>query len=98
MLDADGLVLGCQKIRTYRGEVVGMYVKCAQLYHYASWHHTRGIFHERFSIAIQIRWNIGFSVTALYGIISLQHFANSATAQLSCLEQNLIEITSPTFG
>ena len=42
----------------------------------------------------QIRWNIGFSVTQLQGIIWLQNFAHSMTAQLSCHVQNLIMITA----
>ena len=42
--------------------------------------------------------SLSFSVTPLYGIISLQNFAHAMTAQLSCHVQNLIAIISPSYG
>ena len=47
-----------------------------------------------FSIAFQIWWKIGFSVTRLYGTIALPNFAHATTAHLSCHVQNFITITS----
>ena len=41
---------------------------------------------------------IGFSVTPLWGIISLQNVAHGMTAQLSCHVQNFVVITSLQFG
>ena len=41
---------------------------------------TTGPFHERFFfIVIQIRWKIGFSITQLYGFISLHNYAHATT-------------------
>ena len=54
---------------------------------------TRGPFHERFSIVIQIQWKIGLSVTPSLGTISLQNFAHATTVQLSCHVQNFIVFT-----
>ena len=45
------------------------------------------------SIVIKIRRKIGFNVTPLKGIVSLQNFAHATTAQLSCHVQNSIVIT-----
>ena len=55
-------------------------------------------FTNNFSTVIQIRWKIGFSVTPLLGIISLQNFAHATTATMSCHEQNFIAITLPQLG
>ena len=51
-------------------------------------------FMNDFAIVIQILWKTGFSVTPLYGVISLQNFTHGTTAQLSCHVQNFITITS----
>ena len=50
---------------------------------------SRTIFRSQFKFD-----EIGFSVTPLYGIISLQNFARATTAQLSCHMQNFISMTS----
>ena len=50
-------------------------------------------FTNDFSIIIQIGWEIGFSVTPLYGIISPQNFA-----QLSWHVQYFIAVTSQQHG
>ena len=38
-------------------------------------------FMKNFFSLIQIRWKIGFSVSPLYGIISLQNFAHATKEQ-----------------
>ena len=58
----------------------------------------RAYFTNDFFIVIQIRWTTGFSVTLLYGIMSLQNFEHAATAQLSCHVQNSIATTSLALG
>ena len=52
---------------------------------------------HNFSIVIQIWWKIGFSITPLWSTISLQNFAHTMTAQLSCHVQNFIVITLLQF-
>ena len=55
-------------------------------------------FTNNFTIVIHIRWKNSFSVSPLWGMISLQNFAHATTAQLSCHVQNFIVITSTHFG
>ena len=51
-----------------------------------------------FSIVIQIRWKIGFSVTALHGVLSLQNFTHVTTTQLPRHVQHFVAITSLQLG
>ena len=49
-------------------------------------------FTNDFSIVIQIQWKIGFSVTSMLSIISLQNFAHATSAQLSWHVQNFYNL------
>ena len=51
------------------------------------WNEHGAHFRNGFSIVIQIRWQIGFSVIPMKRIISLQNFEHAMTAQLSCTFQ-----------
>ena len=68
-----------------------------QSYHVNTWR-TRGLFHEQFSVVVQIWLKICFNVTPSWGIISLQNFAHATAAPLSCHVQHFIAITLLQLG
>ena len=78
------------------GDSSSWYIFLEILFYFIVW--PRAHFMNNFSIVIQIQWKINFSVTSLYGTISLQIFAHVTTAQLSCHVQNFIAIILLQLG